>query len=152
VLYSARVPLDELPFIDEHHIDVAASGESVWDAVVGTFHRPLSGRGWGVVAMVLGCDPSLGSAIPGFRIVEADQPRLLVLQGRHRFARYGIVIRVERRDGGARCRLESRAAFPGPHGAAYRLAVVGTRLHAAAVRHLLDTIRRAAERAPADPR
>jgi hypothetical protein len=137
------VPLDELPFIDEHAIDIAAPVEDVWDAALATFHRSLSGIGWSAVAAVLGCDPSLAAPIPGFRIVEEDRPRLLVLRGRHRFARYGIVVRVDAAPGGARCRLESRAAFPGPHGAAYRLAVIGTGAHAVAVRHLLKSIRHA---------
>jgi hypothetical protein len=150
------VPLEDLPYVDEHRVDVAAPAGAVWDAALATFHRELSGAGWSVLARGLGCDPSLDAPIPGFRVTEEDRPRLLVLQGRHRFARYGIVIRVEPTATGARCRLESRARFPGPHGAAYRLAVIGTRLHVVAVRHLLGSIRRAAEAgaqvSPAGPR
>jgi hypothetical protein len=83
--------------------------------------------------------------VPGFRVAEARPPERLVIEGRHRFARYAIVLRVEPRPGGARCRLESRAAFPGWRGRAYRLAVVGSRGHLLGVRRLLGAIRRGAE-------
>jgi hypothetical protein len=139
--------LVDLPYIDEHTVEVAASAEAVWDAVLATFHRSLSRLAWKLGTVALGCDPPLDAAIPGFRTVEQDRPRLLVLQGRHRFARYGIVVRVEPTAAGARCRLESRAAFPGPHGAAYRLAVVSSGAHVVAVRHLLQRIRHSAETA-----
>jgi hypothetical protein len=89
----------------------------------------------------------VGSTIPGFRIVTAEPPRLLVVAGRHRFSRYGIVFRIEPTGRGSRCSAESRAAFPGPLGAAYGLAVVGSGGHVVAVRRLLRSVARAAETA-----
>ena len=44
--------------------------------------------------------------------------------------------------------MESRAAFPGPQGRLYRLAVVGSGGHVVAVRRMLTGIRRAADRRP----
>ncbi len=87
----------------------------------------------------------MGSSVPGFRVVVAEPPSLLAVAGRHRFSRYGIVVRIEPAAGGARCRAETRAAFPGPHGALYRLAVVGTGGHVVAVRRLLRRAARLAE-------
>jgi hypothetical protein len=71
-----------------------------------------------------------------------------VLRGRHRFSEYAIVVRIDTTGTGSRCRLESRGAFPGPLGAAYRLLVVGTRGHVVPVRSLLGSIRRRAEQTP----
>lgn len=127
--------VDDLAYVDEHSVTVDATPEAVWDAALETFDSPVS---W-VLARLLGTDPAAG-----FRVVEADRPHLLVLAGRHRFARYGVVLRIEPSGAGARCRLESRADFPGLHGRLYRLAVIGTGGHVVAVRHLLRRIERAA--------
>jgi hypothetical protein len=150
-------PLHDLPRIDEHQATVAATPEAVWDAVLAALSDAFAAPAARSVARVLGCEPAttsgwdrpgVGSTVPGFRIVTAEEPRLLVVAGRHRFSRYGIVARLAPVDGGTRVRLESRAAFPGPHGALYRLAVVGTGGHVVAVRRLLSGIRRAAEGRP----
>jgi hypothetical protein len=148
------VPLGDLPRIDEHAVRVAGGPDAAWDAVVRTlgaaFGRSSSRR----IARVLGCDPAgteswerpgVGSAVPGFRIVTADRPRLLVVAGRHRFSRYGIVFRFEPDGAGTRCRAESRAAFPGVAGLAYRTGVISTGGHVLAVRSLLHRVRAAAE-------
>jgi hypothetical protein len=147
--------MEELPFIDEHSTDIAADRAAVWDAALYAFggSRPGSTT-WATGARMLGCDPAeqigwdspaVGSSVPGFRVVELDEPRLLVLAGRHRFARYAIVLRIDEVSGGARCKLESRATFPGLHGRLYRAAVIGTRGHVVGVRRILRSIRRAAE-------
>ena len=148
------MPLEELPRIDEHTVDVAAPPDDVWDAVLGTLAGLFAPAPTRAAARALGCDPpaesgwatgTVGSSIPGFRIVAADRPRLLVVAGRHRFSRYGIVVRIQPHAGGTRCRAESRAEFPGMAGAAYGLAVVGSGGHAVAVRRMLRSIARAAE-------
>jgi hypothetical protein len=126
--------------IDEHATDVAASPEAAWDAARDVLtHLGRSGVGARYGRLV-------GVSDPPFALVEEDRPSLLRVEGRHRFARYAIVARVDPAPGGSRLRLESLAAFPGPHGALYRLAVVGTRGHVVAVRRLLAVVRRRAER------
>lgn len=159
--YGARVPLDELSRVDEHGVAVAAAPEIVWDATLESLGKSFSAPGNRQLARLLGADPALasgwtrpavGSAIPGFRIVAARRPDLLVISGRHRYSRYGIVFRIEPVADGARCRAESRADFPGLQGRLYRLAVIGSGGHVLAVRRLLLRIKRAAERSAGTPR
>ncbi len=119
--------------------------------------RSFSGRLPRLVAALLGCDPARpgtggswpepGSAVSGFGVVSVDEPRRLVISGRHRFSRYAIVLRVVPEGSESRCLLESRAAFPGLHGRLYRLAVIGSGGHRASVRRLLGRIRVEAEAA-----
>jgi hypothetical protein len=148
------VPLEELPYLDEQAVVVAAPTEAIWTAVPRTLADGFGARPARQAARLLGCDPTstsgwdrpgVGSTVPGFRIVTAQPPQLLVVAGRHRFSRYGIVVRIEPGAGGTRLRAESRATFPGPHGALYRLGVVGSGGHVLAVRRLLRQVRRAAE-------
>jgi hypothetical protein len=154
------MPLEQLPRIDEHAVAVAAAPDAVWDAVLRTLARSFSRAPASWAARLLGCDPpsasgsdrgDVGSAVPGFRVVEARRPDLLVVAGRHRFSRYGIVVRIEPDGAGAVCRAESRAAFPGPQGALYRLAVIGSGGHGIGVRRLLAAIRADAEHATGEP-
>ncbi len=151
------MPLDDLPRIDEHALPVAAPPATAWRAVLATLHATFAAAGAAAAARVLGCDPpstsgwdrpDVASTVPGFRVVAAEEPRLLVVAGRHRFSRYGIVVRLAAVDGGTRVRMESRAAFPGLHGRLYRLAVVGSGGHVVAVRRMLAGVRRAAEHPP----
>ena len=148
--------LEDLPRIDEHAVTVAATPEATWEATLEVLGRSLPGGLMRRCARMLGCEststsgwtePSVGSTIPGFRIVTADKPDLLVLSGRHRFSRYGLAFRIEAVPTGAHCRAETRALFPGVRGNLYRLAVIGTRGHVVLVRRLLRAIQRAAERA-----
>ena len=113
----------ELPFIDEHSIEVAASLEQVWEAV---------------------CEHSPRTGFPSRR----EQPgAALLLDGRHPFSRYRLGFHLDRL-GPERTRLRARteAAFPGPHGTVYKALVIGTRLHVLAVGRLLRQLKRAAER------
>jgi hypothetical protein len=149
------VPLEDLPHVDEHAVDVAAPEWSAWEAALATLRSAFGGTGPRRAAALLGCDPrtttawdapDVGSTVPGFRVVAAEPPRLLVVAGQHRFSRYGIVFRVQPTPAGCRVRAETRAAFPGPHGALYRLAVIGSRGHVLLTRRLLGQIARRAER------
>jgi hypothetical protein len=151
----SAVPLDQLPPVDEHGVVVAAEPGATWDAVLRTLRSRFAAPASRAAARLLGCDPSsvsgwdrpeVGSTVPGFRVVTAEPPGLLVVAGRHRFSRYGIVFRLEPADGGTRVRAETRAAFPGPHGALYRLAVVGSGGHVLAVRRILRAVARTAAR------
>ncbi len=148
---------DDLPFIDEHAIEVAAPPERAWEAVRQTVSRSFGGRSAALVARLLGTaerrphgDPTEpGSEITGFRIGRADAPVELVLEGEHRFSRYALIFHLEALPGErSRVRAETRAAFPGLHGRAYRALVIGTRGHVVAVKRLLSAIRARAEKPP----
>ena len=147
--------LDELPRIDEHAVRVRADPDRTWRAVLETF-RSSGSAGGRVLASVLGAEPASTSGwdgdsprwramVPGFAVTDAERPHRVALRGRHRFSEYAIVVRIEPTGEGSVCRLESRGAFPGPHGTVYRLLVVGSRGHVLAVRRLLDSMRRRAE-------
>ena len=159
IVQIASTVWTNVPHLDEHEVTVAAGADEVWAGLVqsldGTFSRRAAAR----YARAVGCADraatgprplAQGSTFPGFHVVRAIPPSELALAGRHRFSRYELVFRVEqlgpRR---SRLRAESRAAFPGVAGRAYRLLVVGTRGHVLGVRGLLTGIKRAAE---ADPR
>jgi hypothetical protein len=145
----------ELPYLDEHTTVIAASADDVWAGLLETLDRAFSRPGAAGYARAVGCADvgasgprplDEGSSMPGFEVVTAVPPSLLVLAGRHRFSTYGLTFRIEalgeRR---SRLRAESRAAFPGVAGRAYRTLVVGTRGHVVIVRRLLSRVRRVAE-------
>jgi hypothetical protein len=106
---------EELPFVDEHAIDVERPPEDVWKALQRTA-------------------PSTG-----FRVAESTAPSKLVLEGRHPFSRYALVFLIDARaeGGGSRARAQTWAAFPGPHGRVYRALVIGSGMHAVLVRRML---------------
>jgi hypothetical protein len=90
-----------------------------------------------------------GATIAGFRITEFTEPAVLTLEGQHLFSRYALSFALSPHPtGGSRLAAESRAEFPGPHGAAYRLLVISSGFHARGVRHLLTSVRRAVPPAP----
>ena len=147
--------LQDLPHVDEHAVDVAAPPDAAYDAVLAVLRGTFAAAGSRRVAGLLGCEPGsttgwdragVGSTVPGFRIRAAEPPGLLVVAGRHRFSRYGIVFRIDAAGAGSRVRAETRAQFPGPHGAMYRLAVIGTGGHVIVTRRLLAAVARRAER------
>jgi hypothetical protein len=98
------LPTDDLPFIDEHAIEVAAPPERAWEAVRQTVSRSFGGRSAALLARLLGTaetrphgDPTEpGSTITGFRIGRTDAPVELVLEGEHRFSRYALIFRMRR--------------------------------------------------------
>lgn len=152
-----QLPLQELPHVDEHVVDVAAPPEAAWAAVLAVLRGAFGRRSALRIAAALRCDPAtttawdrpdVGSTVPGFRVLAAEPPRLLVVAGRHRFSRYGIVWRIEPAPAGSRVRAETRAVFPGPHGALYRLAVIGTGGHVVVTRRLLAQVARLARERP----
>jgi hypothetical protein len=149
---------DELPYIDSHSIEVHAPAERVWDEIVEhTLRRFGAGMGpLGPYATRLaGCQyvdaPPPGRDVPetivGFRVAQAEQPSLIVLTGVHRFARYSLTLRIEPVGSGYASRLtaETRAAFPGVTGRAYKRIVIGTRGHVLVVMRMLTSIRRRVE-------
>ncbi|HEX2128545.1 MAG TPA: hypothetical protein VHF58_04960 [Solirubrobacterales bacterium] len=152
------LPLESLPFVDEHSIVIAASPDQVWDALLETVGDFTGDRGGSRIAGALGCEQTdragkpgrIGSTVPGFVVTRSVRPAVLALMGAHRFARYALVFQISETP------LEpvilsavTRAEFPGRRGRAYRLAVIGTRGHVVVLRSVLHTVRKKAERAVA---
>ena len=146
---------DELPFVDEHGVEVAAPPQAVWDSLCrvaeGLFSSPLAGR----FARLVGCESTAatgprplaeGSGIPGFVVARAEPGRELALVGRHDYSDYALTFRLAESDGGTRLRAETRARFPGASGRLYRAAVIGTRMHVLVTMRLLGAVKRRAER------
>ena len=128
----------DLPYVDEHRLTIAAPRDRVWTALRRYADRSLGGRGGGALTWLLGAEPR-----SGFRISRTVPGRQLCMAGRHRFARYLLVLDLADVAGG-RTVVSARtyAAFPGPHGRVYRTLVVGTRAHVVATTHMLRSIRR----------
>jgi hypothetical protein len=109
------------------------------------------------VARLLGCADvdstgprplAAGSTLPGFHVEAADRPRELALVGSHRFSRYALIFRLDRRGADhTLLRAETRADFPRLKGSVYRTLVIRTRGHVLVTRRLLDATRQRAERA-----
>lgn len=147
-----------LPYVDEHSVEVGASVEETWGAVLRTAEGSLASPRAEAGARWLGCEdvrPSgprplaVGSTIPGFHVQVADPGRQLALVGGHRFSRYALTFRLDPIDRGTRLRAETRAEFPGLRGRAYRAMVIGSRMHVVVTRRLLGAAKRRAERQPA---
>lgn len=143
--------LESLPYLDEHAVIIEAGHEVAWLALL----RMVETAGPGRFARFLGCLDTAASGarplaewstVPGFHVVMVDRPRELALAGRHRYSDYALVFRLDEL-GAQRCRLraETRAAFPGAMGGAYRMLLMGTGLHVLATRRMLGVVRRDAE-------
>ncbi|MGC0342235.1 hypothetical protein [Streptomyces sp. SLBN-8D4] len=147
--------ISSLPHVDEHTQIVAADAPAVWQSVGEVLDRSFSGGRSAGYARLVGCPDRTaagprplaeGSAFPGFHVLSADPDRELVLVGRHHFSTYALVFRLEEAGGGrTRLRAETRARFPGPGGALYRLLVISSGAHALLTGRLLAGIRRRAE-------
>ena len=140
--------MEQLPYIDDHSASVGDSPERTWSALVETLRATFGGGDLG--ARLLGCDPVSespgfagleGQTLPGFRVLEAEPGRRLVLRGRHRFSEYQLSFVLE--NGALRAR--THAAFPGVLGRLYRAAVIGTRGHVLVTRWMLRQVARRAD-------
>ena len=150
------VPLESIPFIDEHSTTIAATPEVTWKALSAVVGGSKSGRLHGVVAHRLECVPAeaageipaIGSTVPGFIVTRSICPAALALMGEHRFSRYALVFTISERLGQDSVELaaQTRALFPGVSGRIYRGLVIGTRGHVVATRAILRSVRRRAER------
>jgi len=140
--------ISQLPHLDEHATIIPAGIDEVWTGLLESLGRTSAHAA--TYARVVGCADwtasgprplAAGSTIPGFRVAAATPGSALVLQGRHRFSTYALIFRIEALGADrSRLRAESRAAFPGLAGGAYRLLVVRTGAHVVAVRRLLSAI------------
>jgi hypothetical protein len=133
--------MSDLPYVDEHAVDVPATPEQTWAALTGYVDSRLaSGRGsW--LTRLLGTSPA-----SGFEVASRVDGERLELTGRHRFSQYrlGLLVSPGPTASSSRLVATTHAAFPGPHGAAYRLLVIGSRAHVLATRRMLDAVRRRA--------
>lgn len=153
---EALLQIARLPRVDEHATTIDAGVDEVWRALLETLDAGFARAPASVYARLVGCRDHTssgprplveGSTLPGFRVVSARPGAELVLAGRHRFSSYALIFRLD--DIGAhrsRLRAETRATFPGPGGAVYRLLVIGTGGHAVAVGRMLAKVQRRARR------
>jgi hypothetical protein len=153
------VPLEELPSIDEHYIDVDAPAEATYAALFPAIERFFAGKfAQGYCERVGALETEKhgdlhhpGGTLPGFTVTRAIEPVMLALAGEHRFAKYAVVFRIdllpEKR---SRVKLETRAVFTPGKGRIYKAAVIGTHGHVLVVNRMLRAIRRGAERTADD--
>ena len=148
------VPLERLPAIDEHGIEVDAPADVAWAALFptleqsfnGRFARRYAGRVEAAETEKSGDLHHPGGTLPGFTVTRAIAPVMLALAGKHRFAQYAVVFRIDLLPGQRSCvKLETRAEFIGLRGRIYRVGVLGTRLHVIVVSRMLRSIRNRAE-------
>ena len=149
------VPLEELPPIDEHAIEIDAPAEVAWEALFPTLEHSFNGRNaeryaerlGAVVTVAQGDLHHPGGMLPGFTVIRAIEPVMLALAGRHRYSQYAVVFRIDLLPGQrSQVRLETRAEFLGRKGRLYRAGVIGTRGHVLVVNRMLRGIKRRAER------
>lgn len=142
----------ELPWVDEHAIELDAPASVAWPALLRAVERMTAGGAAPRYARAVGCadtEPGgprpleVGSTVPGFHVAELVPDRELVLLGSHHFSNYALVFHLEGL-GGRRSRLvaETRAEFPGAKGRAYRALVIGTRMHVLVTRRVLRNVAR----------
>lgn len=154
------VPIESLPFVDEHYIEIAAKPEEVWDALMRVVSGMGDGRSGAPMARALGCEETaaegetgeIGSKIPGFVVTRSVRPAVLALMGQHRFSQYALIFTIlEKPSGLMLLSAQTRAVFPGRKGRAYRGLVIGTRGHVVATTSILRRVRKRAERIHARP-
>ena len=146
----------DLPFIDVFDAVIEASAPAVYEALTRHLIGSLGTAGARVAGGILGCahrgaslttPPVEGQEVSGFVVAEAKAPQRLVLEGRHRFARYRFSFTVDplAHD---RTQLSARteALFPGFTGALYRALVIGSGGHEIVARRMLAAVGRRAER------
>jgi hypothetical protein len=145
-----------LPFVDELTLDIGADRDATWAALLRVVEGSFaSARGRGP-ARLLACEDTelsgprplaRGSSFPGFHVEIAEPGNTLALAGRHRFSTYLLIFRLgDTSEGSTSLTAETRAAFPGLKGRAYRALVIGTRMHVLVTRRLLAACKRRAER------
>jgi hypothetical protein len=136
------VPADpsDPPYVDEHELVVAAPVGAVWAALESYVDGRLATGRSSWFTRLLGTSPA-----SGFAVASRAPDERVELVGRHRFSRYRLVFTVAPAgDGTTRLAATTYAAFPGPHGRAYRLLVIGLGPHVVATRRMLASV---AERA-----
>ncbi len=137
--------------IDRHDLFVDAPAERTWDALASTLGG-VDGRLAHAVAAVLGCRPARtsgppvparGAELPGLRVIAAQPPRRLILEGEERLASYVLQFDL---DSGGTLSATTWAQFPGAAGRAWRALVISSGSHALVMRAMLRRVRGRAER------
>lgn len=148
-------PIESLPFVDRHSIEIAATPQRTWEGLLEVVAHIGEERRARTLAKTLQCTPGevegdwgeIGSKVPGFLVTRAVAPAVLALMGEHRFSRYALIFRiVERPSGLTECSAETRAEFPGGKGKFYKGLVIGTHGHVVVTNSILRSIRKIAER------
>ncbi len=152
---ALETPLQDLPPIDEHALEIDAPAEVAWAALFPTLAGSLDGRPQRRLADWLDARDQIaegdlhhpGGTLPGLVVARSVAPVMLALMGEHRFSSYALVFRIDLLPG-QRCRVraETRATFRGIGGRLYKLGVLGSRGHVLVVRHMLRRLRKQAER------
>ena len=146
-----------LPFVDEHSVTIEADREASWVSLQRVLEATRSAGFARYARMIRAVDTaasgprplSEGSAVPGFHVAAADEPRELALAGRHHFSSYALIFHLDEiATGRTLLRAETRAEFPGAKGAFYRMLVIRSRAHVLATRRILSAVKRAAEHRP----
>ena len=146
----------DLPDIDEFDTTVEASASMVFQATATYLGRAFEGPGARTVGRILGCvnrgntytvPPLVGQEANGFVVTKVVEPKVLVLEGQHRFSTYRLSFLVDPL-APLRAQLHARteAVFPGMLGALYRVLVIGSGAHEIVVSRMLEAIARRAER------
>jgi hypothetical protein len=137
--YRGRVTELDLPYVDEHAVDVREPRDAMWTAV----EQYATSLGFGrhnPLAVVLGTQPRAG-----FRVAESVPGERLALEGQHHFSRYRLVFELGPSTAGSiKLSAKSYAEFPGLRGRAYRALVIGSHGHAVLTSGMVKSIARRA--------
>ncbi|MEO8502154.1 MAG: hypothetical protein ABI565_14635 [Vicinamibacteria bacterium] len=146
----------DLPFIDEFDVKIEASAPAVYEALTRHLGRSLGTASARMGARLLGCvhraatyvaPPVVGQETNGFVVAEVKDPTRLVLEGRHRFARYRLSFLIDPLTTNlTRLTARTDASFPGVVGAVYRALVIGSGGHQIVARRMLAAVAARAER------
>ncbi len=145
---------EELPFIDQHAIEVDADRETVWRALTKTFGES-GGRLFAAYGRLIGVNhlsnegdlSQVGSTRTGFLVSGSVPPQLLELTGAHRFSCYALTWEISKQpSGSSTLSATTHARFPGIHGRAYKAVVIDSGAHARITRRMLAAVARQATR------
>ena len=128
--------MEDPPYVDEHDVLISAPRDRAWTALESYVDEVLATGRATALTRLLGTSPA-----SGFGVASRVDLERIELTGRHRFSRYRFVLSLYGRpDEATRLNAVTYAAFPGPHGAAYRLMVIGSRAHVLATRRMLASV------------
>lgn len=148
------VPLEQLPVLDEHSVEIEAPAERTWDELFPALQRTLdtdfarhhTRRLRAIETDAHGDLHHPGGTLPGFVVSRAIEPVMLALLGEHSLSRYALVLRIDLLPGQrSRLRVETRAEFVAGRGRLYRMMLIGSGSHRVLVNRVLRGVKRGAE-------